>query len=102
MRGQVIQDHNVPGPKRRRQNLFCIGVEPVAGHGAVQDHGRGHARQAQTADEGGGLPMPVGNGRAQSLASGCAAVKSGHLCARPGFVQEYQSLRIKFKLAFEP
>ncbi len=59
-----------PGFERRDQDLFDIGQEGGAVHGAVAHHRRGHAAEPQGADEGRGLPVPVRHGRPAALAAG--------------------------------
>ncbi len=44
--------------KRRCENLVDIGLERVAVHRAVEQHGRGQAREPERTGEGGGQPAP--------------------------------------------
>ena len=99
---QVVHHHDVAGPQRRDQDLLDIGEEGRAVHGAVQGHRRGHAGQAEGADEGGGLPVTVGNRRPAPLAAGRTAIHPGHLGRGPALVDEHQSLRVEIGLPLEP
>ena len=57
---------------------------------------------AQTADEGGGLPMTPGGLADQPFSDRAASVGAGHLGVGAGFVQEDQFRRIKLALARLP
>ena len=100
--GEVVQDDNVAWLQGRDQDLLDIGQEPAAGHGTIQHHRRGHAGQAQTADEGRRFPMPVRDAGSQTLATRGPAVPARHLGGGPGLVDEHQSARIEVELAVEP
>ncbi|CIW59712.1 Uncharacterised protein [Streptococcus pneumoniae] len=99
---QIVEDDDVSGPQGRDEDLFDIGQEPRAGHGAIEHHGRGHARQAQAADEGGGLPVAVRHAGPQTLTAWGAAVPAGHLGGGPRLVDEHQPGRVEIELALEP
>ena len=63
MGGEVVHHHDVAGLKRGHQHLVYVGQEGGAVHGAVEHHGGGHSAQPKGADEGGGLPVPMGDRR---------------------------------------
>ena len=71
-------------------------------HGAVEHHGRGHALQPERADEGGRLPVPVGDRCATPFAAQRAAVAPGHLGRGPGLVDKDEPFRLQIGLGFEP
>ena len=60
-----------PRPQGRRQHLFAPGEEDLAIHRLVDEHRRDDAGKRQSADEGDGLPMSVGDrGATASALSG--------------------------------
>src|SRR3546814_3552401 len=71
-------------------------------HGAVEHHRRGHAAGPQSADEGRGLPVAMRHRSPAALAAWRAAAAAGHLCRRPGLVDEHQAIRIQLRLEFKP
>ncbi len=71
-------------------------------HGAVEHHGRGHAVETERADEGGGLPMPVGHRRLATLAAPRPAMAPRHLGRGPGLIDEDQTLGFQIGLGLEP
>jgi len=99
---QVVHNHDVARGQGRRQDLFDIGHEGGAVHGAVEHHGRGHAIQAQRTHEGRGLPVPVGHRRPAPLAAPRAPVAPRHLGRGAGLVDEDQALGVQLGLRLEP
>ncbi len=102
VRGQIVHDDDIAGFQRRRQNLLHIGHEGSAMHGAIEHQGRGHPFQPERADEGGGLPVPVGNRRPAAFAAPRPSITPRHLGRGPGLVDEDQTLGIEIRLALEP
>ncbi len=102
VRGQIVEDDDVTPPERGREHVRGPGGEPLAGHRSVEHERRGHARQPERADEGGGVPMAVRHAHAQPLALGCAAMQACHLGARSGLVDEDQPPGIEVGLLGEP
>jgi hypothetical protein len=99
---EVVHDHDVAWAQRRDQHLPDVGEEAVAVDRPVDDHGRVHAGEPETGDEGGGAPMAMGNADAQALAPRCAAAKACHLGVQPGLVDEDQAFGIQIRLRLEP
>ena len=68
---EVVHDDDVAGPDLRNEYLIDVGLEGRAVDRPVEHHWRDHAGVAQGSDEGGRLPVPMRDGRAQVLASKC-------------------------------
>src|SRR3546814_6613066 len=68
----------------------------------LEHHRRGQAAGPQSADEGRGLPVAMRHRSPAALAAWRAAATAGHLCRRPGLVDEHQAIRIQLRLEFKP
>ncbi len=99
---QVVHDHDIARLQRRAQDLLDVGQEPPPGHRPIQHHRCCEAAQAQTGDEGGGLPVPMQDAGAQPLAAGATPVQAGHFGRGAGLVEEHQLGRIKVGLRLKP
>jgi len=99
---QVVHDYDVAGAEFRDQNLFDIGKERRAIHRSVQDHGRDKTVMPETGREGGGFPVPMGNGCTAARAAQSTAAQPGHLRAGSAFINENKLIRIEMELTFEP
>lgn len=99
---QVVHDDDVAWLKLGGENLLHVGDEGLAVDGAVDDHGCHLAGVALTRDERCGLPVPMGNAGAQTLAPGRPSVPPRHAGGRSGLVDEHQAVGIKVELALEP
>ena len=95
MAGQVIHDDGIACAESRGEDLFDIGAEGGAGHGAIEDIGCGDA--TQTGDESGCFPMAVRNRSHQ--AQGAPAEVPGHVGRCRRFIKEDKALRIECGLA---
>jgi len=102
VRGQIVHDDDVARREGRHQHPLDIGQEGGAVHGAVEQHGRGHALEPERADEGGRLPVAVRHRRPAALAARRAAITAGHLGRGAGLVDEDQPLRLQIGLGLEP
>ena len=71
-------------------------------HGAVEDHGGGHALEPEGADEGGRLPVPVRDRGTAAGAAFRAAIAPRHLGRGAGLVDEDQPLGLQIGLGLEP
>ena len=85
--------------ERGDQNLLDVGLEGDVVHRAVEDHGRGHAIDAQRAREGGRFPVTVRHGCAAALAFAGAALDPGHLGRGAGLVDGVQAPGVEVRLA---
>src|SRR5665213_1723619 len=74
--GQIVHDDEVARAQGWRQHLLDPGQEAFAVHRSVQKHWCNEARKRKAADEGDGLPMPVRNCGAATLALGRPATKA--------------------------
>ena len=90
VRTQIVHDDDVAGRQRGDQNLFDIGLEPIAVHRPVQHHRRGQAADAQARREGGDFPMPVRDLAFETLASRASPARARHVGGAPGFIDEHQ------------
>ena len=68
----------------------------------VEQHGRGPALEAERADAGGRLPMPVRHRRLAALAARCPAITPCHLGRGPGLIDEHQPFGFQIRLGLEP
>jgi hypothetical protein len=96
---QVIHDDGLACAESRGEDLFDIGAEGGAVHGAIEDIGRGDAGGPQTGDESGCFPMAVRNRSNQAQASGTPARLPGHVGRRRRLVNENKAFRIECGLA---
>jgi len=94
MAAEIVQNDHIALRKRRGEDLFDVGAEDVAIHGAVDDQRRGEPGCAQTGNESRGLPVPVRDRRNQTLPARSAPVSTCHVGGRPGLVDEDQPIRI--------
>ena len=90
MTAQIVHHHDVAWTQIRYQELFDPGQKTLAIDGAVEHAWRDDAVTAKTRNEGECLAMTVRHLRDQSPASGTASMQSGHVCLRPGFIDEDQ------------
>ena len=102
MARQVVHHDDVAGAQVRDEDALDISLEGGAVDRPADHEGRDHASAGQAGDEGGGLPVAVGDAHAQALAPWAAAVGAGHVGLRPGLVDEDQPLRVQVELALEP
>ena len=93
MARQVVHNDDIAGFQAGDQQLFHIGLEGIAVHGAVNDHGRGQASRPEAGDERGGLPMAPGDGGRQTLAFRGAAPAPGHVGLGPRLINEDKPFR---------
>ena len=97
--GQVIHDDGIACAESRGEDLFDIGAEGGAGHGAIEDIGGGDAGGPQSGDERGCFPMAVRNRSHQAQTSGAPAEVPGHVGRCRRFINEDKALRIECGLA---
>ncbi len=71
-------------------------------HGAVEHHGRGHGFKAERANDGGGLPVPMGHRCPATLTAQGSAMAPGHLGRSAGLVNKHQLLGLQIGLGVEP
>ncbi len=88
MTGQIVQDDRVAWAERGGQDLFDIGDKARAIDRAVEDGGSGQLVGAEGSNDGGRLPMAVGDFRHEAGAAPTAAIAPGHLRLERRLVQE--------------
>ena len=88
MTGQIVQDDAVARLEGGGQHLFDIGDEAGAIERPVEDGGGGQLVGAEGRNEGGGLPVAVGDLRHEAGATATAAIAPGHLRLECGLIEE--------------
>ena len=77
MRGQIVEDDDVPHPEGRDEDRADIGAKGGAVESAVEEHRRREAPRPQPADQRGGFPMAVRNRGPTPVAAGRAPTPPG-------------------------
>ena len=88
MTGQIVQDDRVARAERGGQHLFDIGDEARAIERAVEDGGGGQLVGAEGGNEGGGLPVAVGDFRHEAGATPTPPIAARHLRLERGLIEE--------------
>ena len=99
---QIVEDDDVAGRKRWGEYALDINLKDHPVHGSVDHEWRRDRVVAQSGDEGGGLPMAVGDGANQALTPHAAALPAHHVGFCPGLVDEDQRGWIKRGLMAPP
>ena len=100
--GQIIHDNDVVLFKRWNQELFNVGAECFAVHGAIQRERRSDAVVPQRRRECCRFPMAKRFFTHQALAFAATPVTSRHFRCRACFVDEHKFCGIKFPLVLPP
>ncbi len=79
-----------------------IGQEGITVHGAIQNHRRDHAVEAQPSGKCGGLPVTMWDGGAAALPALGTAPQTRHLGGNTGLIDEDQLGGIEIGLPLEP
>src|SRR5262245_38021060 len=98
MGSEIVQDHDVAGPQRRCEHL----LEPFAVDRSIDDEGSSEPIAARAGDESRRLPMTVGDGADEALASRTAAIAAYHVGGDPGLVEEDETNWVQSPLAVPP
>ena len=93
--GEIVQDDDITWPQYGCEHLLDIGEEGGTIDRAVEHEGRNETVTAQTAEEGGGVPMTVWHGGDQALAAWGATMRARHVGGCPSFIEEDQPGWIK-------
>ena len=88
MTGQIVQDDAVARLECGGEHLFNIGDEARAIDWAVEDGGGDELVGPQGGNEGGRLPLAVGDLRHEARAAATAAIAAGQLRLERGLVEE--------------
>lgn len=102
MGGEVVENDDVALPEFGTENLLEVGREDVGVDGPFDQEWCLDTLRAQGGDEGGGLPVAVGNGPDTALACRTSAIESRHAGVEPGFVDEDQPRTVPVGLAGAP
>src|SRR5260370_625832 len=100
--GKVVHHHNVSALERRSQTLLEVGQKDFAVHCSVDQHRRDYSGETQARNEGHGLPVAQWHISDQALSARTAAIRSHHVGADRGLVDEHQSGRVKKPLLTNP
>ena len=100
--GEVVQDDDVAGRKRRAELLLDPGGEAFTVDRLIEDAGRVDPVAAQRGDEGHRLPMAIGHLGMKSLAFGRPAPQGGHVGLGPGLVDKDEAPRVRPGLELLP
>ena len=100
-RGRFLKDgRRTTGRAARPAGEFRGGAPAL--RGPTEQHGRTEAGRGRARHEGRGVPMPMRDRGAATLALRRPAAQAGHLGREPAFIDEDQSLGLKVGLAIEP
>src|SRR5260370_9908099 len=99
---EVVHHHNVCALERRSQKLLEVGQKDFAVHCSVDQHRRDYSGETQARNEGHGLPVAQWHISDQALSARTAAIRSYHVGADRGLVDEHQSGRVKKPLLTNP
>src|SRR5262245_32968470 len=88
--------------RRGSEHLLDIGAEPFAVDRPIDDEGSSEPIAAWAGDESRRLPMTVGEGADEALASRTAAIAAYHVGGDPGLVEEDETNWVQSPLAVPP
>ena len=88
MTGQIVQDDRVARAERGGEHLFDRGDEAGAIDWTVEDGGSGQLVGAEGRNEGGRLPLAVGDLRHEARTAPTPPIAPGPLRLQSGLVQE--------------
>ncbi len=97
----VAEDAGV-GQQGRSQALCARGQAGGPGHRPVAGQGGDHAGAREAGDQGGGLPVALGDGRVAPRALGSAPIHAGRLGRGPACVDAEQARGGERELGFAP
>jgi hypothetical protein len=100
--GQVVHDDDVATPQFRDQHLGHLGLEGVAVDRPIEHPGGDEAAHGQSADEGRGLPVAVGDADPQPCPTQATPMATRHVGRSPYLVDEDQPVGIEIELILEP
>ena len=102
MGGKVVEDEGVARPQLRTEHLPEIDRKDLGIDGAFDQERGGDAFLAQRGDEGGALPVAVGDGAEATLAQRTAAVVAGQLGVQTRLIDKDQPAEIPVRLLLPP
>lgn len=102
VRGEVIEDERVARVKLRTEHLLKISREDLSIHGSFHQKGGGDAFMAQGRNEGGTLPVAMGDSAEATLTDRTATMKTGHFGVQTRFIDKHQPADIPVGLLLTP
>ena len=100
--GKIVNHDNVSALERRSQTLLEVGQKDFSIHGSVNQHRRDYSGMTQACNESHGFPMSQRHISDQALSPRAAAVRSHHVGADCGLVDEHQSCWVEEPLFTNP
>jgi hypothetical protein len=100
--GEVIEDERVALAQLRTQHLLQIDGEDLRIHRSFHQKGSGDAFMAQSCNEGGTLPVALGDGTEATLTNRTATMQAGHLGVQTCFIDKHQPADIPVGLPLAP
>jgi hypothetical protein len=92
---RIVHEYDIVLLQARSEELFDVGLECFAIHGAFEHKGCGNAVVTQCCDECNGLPVSVQHFLDESFTLRRPAVQTCNRRRYAGFIDEYQPSRIK-------
>ena len=102
MTGQIVQDDRVARTERGGEHLFDIGDEARAIERAVEDGRGGQLVGAEGRNEGGRLPVAVGDLRHEAGATATPPIAAGHLRLERGLIEEDEAGAVELRRLSAP
>ncbi len=100
--GEVVQNEGVARPQLGTEHLLEIDGENFGINRAFHQEGSGDAFMAQRRDEGGTLPVAVGNGALAALPSWATPIMASQPGVQAGLINEHQLPHIPRRLSPSP
>ena len=88
--GEVVEDEGVARAQLRTEHLLKINRENLGIDGTFDQKWRFDAFMAQGCNEGGALPMAMGDGAEATLAQRATTMVAGHLGVQACFINKHQ------------
>ena len=96
---RIVHEYDVALLQSRREELFDIGLERFAVHGAFEYKRCSHTVVTQCGDEGDGLPISVKHFLDERFTLRCSPIQTCNRRRHGGFIDKYQPSRIEFLLS---
>ena len=100
--GEIVEDERIAPAQLRTEHLLQINRENFGIDGAFDQKGSFNTFMAQGRQEGGTLPMAMGNGADTTLTHRTTAIVAGHLGIQAGFINKHQLAAIPAGLLSAP
>lgn len=100
--GQVVEDDDIAGPERRREDLIDIRAEGGLIDGAIEDSRGGEGGGAQRRDHRVGLPMPTRRVIGEAVPAGAPSIPAEQIGRDAGLIDKHEVLRVLPGPQFHP